>query len=477
MAAKQNVVMIVSDTFRRDHLGAYGNTWIHTPNLDRLAAESVVFDEHMTSSFPTMPARADFLTAMHSYTHMGWEPLPGHLETLPAHMSEAGYLTMGVVDTPFFVRDRWGYDRGFDDFIWVRGQGDEVRPAERVDVRMRWVHETERLAPRTMLEAESWLERHYRERFFLYVDTWDPHEPWDAPDYYTALYRPDYNGTQIYPPYGKWQEAGLSEDDVALAHDTYCGEITMVDRWIGHLLSKLDVLGIADNTIVIFTSDHGFYFGEHGYIGKAEWTHTPGAKVSSGAEVPMWFARSWLLTLGWSPLYRELINVPLFVRVPGYTAGRQSALTTAPDIPATILDLVGIEPMASAHGLSFGSVLKGHSRDHRPLVVSSWPLYFAEGEITSAVDSRPRRIAQYMPITVTTRDFSLIIGGPTEAPELYDRERDPGQSTNVWTDRVVEGTALFEQALEFLRDCGADERHLIPRRKSLSAFGKVAGMT
>src|ERR671915_692366 len=98
---RPNVVVIVSDTFRRDHMGAYGNPVIHTPNLDGFARSSVVFDRHVISSFPTMPARADILTGTFSYTYMGWEPLPRHMTTLPGVLSQASYHTMGVVDTPF----------------------------------------------------------------------------------------------------------------------------------------------------------------------------------------------------------------------------------------------------------------------------------------------------------------------------------------------------------------------------------------
>src|SRR5215212_9319982 len=242
MGDRPNVVVIVADTFRGDHLGAYGNPRIRTPHLDEFARSAVVFDHHMVSSFPTMPARADILTGTFSYTHMGWEPLPRHLQTLPELLSRAGYLTMGVVDTPFYIRNGFGYDRGFDDFVWVRGQGDDTRPHERADARATWRSEEDRMVARTMTEAERWLERHYDERFFLYVDTWDPHEPWDAPDYYTAAYREGYAGEQIYPCYGKWEEAGLSRDDVDLGHATYCGEVTMVDFWIGRLLAKLDAL-------------------------------------------------------------------------------------------------------------------------------------------------------------------------------------------------------------------------------------------
>ena len=104
MSDRPNVVLIVCDTFRRDHLGAYGNATIRTPNLDRLARQSLVFDKHLVSSFPTMPARADILTGRFAYTFMGWEPLPMGIPSLPGMLAGAGYMTMGVVDTPFFIR-------------------------------------------------------------------------------------------------------------------------------------------------------------------------------------------------------------------------------------------------------------------------------------------------------------------------------------------------------------------------------------
>lgn len=470
MSERPNVVLIVSDTFRRDHLGAYGNPAIRTPNLNALADESVVFDHHVIGSFPTMPARADFLTGLFSFTFMGWEALPAGLETLPGLLSAGGYLTMGVVDTPFFIRNGYGYDRGFDDFIWVRGQGDDTRPHERSDARLTWGSEADRLVARTMTAADRWLERHYEEPFFLYVDTWDPHEPWDAPDYYARLYKPDYDGRHIYPVYGRWREHGLTEEDMETVRATYSGEVTMVDRWLGHLLEKLDVLGLGDRTYVFFTSDHGFYFGEHGFFGKAEWFHDPDAVLAPDADVPDWLPQSWLLTVGWSPLYQELTRVPLMVRGPGLGAGRREALTTAPDIAPTILDLLGLAVPEALNGRSFRGVLAGEQDEHRPFVVSSWPLYFAEGEMTSAVDSRPRRISRYMPLTVTTRSTSLILGGPTEEPELYDLEADPAEQVNTWTRSGDEGPELAREAVAFLEDCGTPERYLEPRKSALQTF-------
>jgi arylsulfatase A-like enzyme len=474
-----NLLVIVSDTFRRDHLGAYGNPRIRTPYLDDLARSSVVFENHLLSSFPTMPARADLLTGTFAYTFMGWGPLPMHLQTIPALLSEAGYLTMGIVDTPFYVRNGFGYDRGFDDFVWVRGQGDDTRPHERADARKMWRSEEDRMVARTMTEAERWLERHHDEQFFLYVDTWDPHEPWDAPEYYTSLYRSGYGGRQFYPCYGRWEESGLTEEDVRLAHTTYCGEVTMVDFWVGRLLAKLDVLGLRENTIVLFTSDHGFYFGEHGYFGKAEWVHEPGASVTEGSIVPEWLSRSWLLTVGWSPLYQELTRLPLIVRGPGLEPGRRSALTTTPDIAPTILELAGMETPEEMRGESLLGVLTGARNEHRPFVVSCWPLYFAEGEITLAVDSRPRRITSYMPLTVTTRDWTLILGGPAESSELYDLRLDPREQINVLGSNFQTGLDLMRRVIPFLEHQGTPEAYLAPRRMALRnlAQGDQASLT
>ena len=474
MSDRPNVVVIVADTFRRDHLGAYGNERVQTPFLDDFARSSVVFDNHVLSSFPTMPARADILTGTFSYTHMGWEPLPRNLLTLPEILSKAGYHTMGIVDTPFFVRNGFGYDRGFDDFVWVRGQGDDTRPHERADARSTWRSEEDRMVARTMTEAERWLERHYDEQFFLYVDTWDPHEPWDAPDYYTAKYREDYAGEQIYPAYGKYAEAGLTEDDVDLGHATYCGEVTMVDFWIGRLLAKLDALNLRENTLVFFTSDHGFYFGEHEYFGKAEWIHDPEASVTESSLVPEWLTESWLLTVQRSPLYRELTNIPLMVRGPDLEPGRRSAMTTAPDLAPTIMQFAGLGGLPTTMtGESFLGVLAGNRDQHRPFVVSSWPLYLAEGEIVTAVDSRPRRIDDYMPITITTPERSVILGGPDDEPELYDLTSAPGEHKNLWGEPGGEGEVLCERAISFLESVGTPEAYLAPRRKALDRWQRV----
>ncbi len=450
-----SILLLVSDTFRRDHLGAYGNTWIRTPALDRLAASSLVFDNHLIGSFPTMPARADLLTGRLSLTFMTWAPLPTHLPTLPQLLGDAGYLTMGIVDTPFYVRNGFGYDRGFQDFVWIRGQGDARRMEERLDARSTWRHESDRWVARTVTAAEEWLERHHQEQFFLLVDVWDPHEPWNPPDYYTRLYAPDYDGRETETCYDDWREAGLTEDDVRLSHATYAGEVTMVDRWLGRLVEKLDVLGIADETVLVFLSDHGYYFGEHGYLGKSVWDAELG-------------------TQSWSPLYREIVEVPLLVRAPGVEARRTPALTTLVDVPATLLDLAGVAAPDGITGRSFAPVLRGETDEHRKLVISGWPLEYQKGRITIAVDSWPRRVAHDQPLTVTGRGLSLVVGGPDDDLELYDLTADPGELRNIAMERRDEADALLADALAELLAAGTAEELLEPRRRALERFRAAA---
>ncbi|MGD9043189.1 MAG: sulfatase, partial [Desulfobacterales bacterium] len=266
-----NVIWITSDTFRRDHIGAYGNKQIQTPALDLLAEKSVRFQRHYAAGFPTMPTRADHFSGRWTMSFMGWSPLPSNVTTLAEILSENGLHTAAVVDTPFYMRDGMNYDRGFRSFFM--GTGQEGSGAKKLkdgrhesqDTRAAWRFESDYNSPQTFIKAMQWLEHHYKEDFFLYVDTWDPHEPWDAPSYYTEIYRPDYDGEIIEPIYGFWKDVpGFTQERLEKAHATYCGEITMVDTWLGYFLRRAENMGLMENTAIIFTSDHGFYFGEHG---------------------------------------------------------------------------------------------------------------------------------------------------------------------------------------------------------------------
>ncbi len=449
-----NVVLIISDTFRQDHLGCYGNPWIHTPHLDRLAAQSIVFDRAYAASFPTVPHRADVLTGKYNFTYLGWQPLAQSEITLPQALSEAGYSTMGVVDTPFYMRNGYGYDRGFADFDFVRGQN-YMSPTWEDVIRDRR-HEADYFAPATITRAERWLEKHYKERFFLLVDLWDPHEPWDPPDYYAAMYD-GYDGKPAHwPCYWDWQEAGLAEEDVKRAHAHYCGEITMVDRWVGRLIERLESLGLRDDTAIIFTSDHGHYFGEHGLFGKAMQRDEHGFNTDTFAP-GRWYR---------SPLFDQLTRVPLIVSLPEGNPARNGALVSAPDLMPTILELAGVEVPESVHASSLVPLIHGEMQGIHDFVITSWPLYIP-GQTIRVVDDLQRGVVEPLPSTITNGEWTLHYAVAGEPVELYHTAFDPGQHVDVFLENESIARELHARFVKFLEEMGTEEGRIAPRRRLL----------
>ena len=460
-----NVIWIVADTFRRDHLGAYGNSTIRTPSLDSLASRAVRFDRHFAGAFPTMPTRADHATGRWTMSFMGWEPLPEGQATLAQLLAAAGYHTAAVVDTPFYLRADMNYDHGFQTFVFHPGQDApgtkdpaEGHHHESQDVRAGWRHEADCNSPRTMAGAMQWLERHYKEDFFLYVDTWDPHEPWDSPPYYTERYWPGYDGEVIDPVYGRWQDApGLTKETVDKAHATYSGQITMVDTWIGYLLGRVENMGLLDNTAVIFTSDHGFYFGEHGGLfGKMSFDKLPEGGLPAHAEGSTW---------AHSPLYNELVSIPLLVYAPDVAPGQYPGLTSAVDVMPTVLDLLGQEVPASVDGVSLLPKMRDTSVRGRDFVISTLP-FANPGEPVRHVDDLRRDLRASPVTTVTAGDWSLLYSMDEGMSGLFDLKSDPGQTSNLIADRLDVAGELHQYLLRFMRETRVAP-HLIDSRLEL----------
>ncbi len=469
--APLNFVLIVSDTFRRDHLGCYGNRRIRTPHLDRFASLSVVFDRAYCGSFPTIPARTDLLTGKWTFPHRDWSPLPMEETVVPQLLSRAGYTTMLIVDTPHMVRDGYHFDRGFDGFYWIRGQENEryrtdpakpLFPCNPTKCRnpdtsllqyLRNVaerrNEEDYFCAQTFIQSIRWLEKNYKERFFLYIDTFDPHEPWDPPTYYTELYDPGYRGEEvIYPRYWFWQEF-LTEAELRHCHALYCGEVTMVDYWIGRLLARLESLDLLQKTVVIFTSDHGFYFGEHGIIGKALIETRDGGGV-----------------LHRSPLYDEVARIPLIIYHPHARPARCPALTGLIDLAPTLLDLAGVPLPDFFQGRSLAPLLKGEPVSWREIFVTSWAIVQSLRETrTRAVDGKERIVLSPRPSTITDGEWSLIYSVEGDEAELYHTATDPGQKNNLISQNSDKARDLHRKFIEFLALCGTKEEFLMPRRR------------
>jgi len=467
-----NVILIVSDTFRYDNLGCYGNERIKTPNLDSFAKKAVVFDRAYTASFPTVPHRHDLYTGRYTFIYSDWEPLPRNELVLAQMLRQSGCVTQLIADTPHILKNGYHYDRGFDGWLWIRGQeGDRYMTSPRevklscspsklrygartVTQYLRNVslrrQESDYFVAQTMIAAARWLELNYdqHERFFLHVDTFDPHEPWDPPRWYVEMYESGYEGEEVtYPVYGPCDY--LSEDELNHCRALYAGEVTLVDRWIGMLLEKIEDLGLLDDTAVIFTSDHGFYHGEHGLIGKS-------------IIEPM--------ATGNSQLYEEVSHIPLIIYHPEIKGGRRcGALVQPQDITATILELLEAKNLAPMDGRSLLPLLQGEDVPWRDLAVTSPSII--HGPVAG------------QRITVTTNEWALIYAGQVEEAlkdnpgrrvnferlekiagkiknELYNLRKDPREERNVFDEEKEVAEQLHAKLIDFLRKVGTEERYL-----------------
>ena len=450
-----NIIVIVSDTFRLDHLPEFSENGVIAPNLDKFAKRSQFFTNCRIGSFPTVPARADIATGKFAFTFMGWDALPAVETTMASCMTREGYLTCGVADTPFLVRNGYGYDRGFLDFIWVRGQR---AGAEANDVKMGWTSDEDRFAVRTFTEASEWVSRHDDEKFFLYIDTWDPHEPWDPPHHYVQKYLPDYDGELVYPAYWDIEEAGVTDRELEVAHACYRAEISMLDDAFGKLIAQLDKSGIADDTIILFTSDHGFYFGEHGIFGKRRflWDKKHPMNKARGGERGYYYS---------CPLHQELTRVPFIIYHPDLEPARHDCLVSLADIAPTVIDLGGAPEVDVMHGRSVVPVIKGEQTEHRDIVVSADADAQMMRTISKAVDDVPREVLEVCPATIFDGKWEFVYAAEGEPHFLYDAENDPDHETDLAAENPDKVAELHSAYVGWLEAHGAPENCIEPRRR------------
>jgi len=432
-------IFILSDSFRRDHVGAYGNSWIHTPNLDALAARSTVFDSAYAGSFPTGPNRRDMALGRGHAPGCAFNPWrnfgPDDV-TMAARLSDAGVHTMMITDVANGATHERNMFRGFQRYLVNRGQeadgywSDANVPLEfpvpheliryRAEAyhRVRLVqsqrrYEEDYFAPGTFRLACQWLERNRkRDDFLLWVETFDPHEPWDPPQWYVDRYDPGYAGRVLdCPPYGFYRRLGITPREMRHVQARYAAECTMVDAAVGRLLATLDRLGLTDEVAIVFTSDHGIYAdyeGDAGCVCKPWVVNEDGRFMAAGS--------SELRNPTWLPLRTGTVRLPLIVKRPGRTRGRRVRAVAQPwDIHPTMLELFGAPVPDGLQGRSLLPLTEGGKLPPRPHAFNG-RLFGGPPELAQAMNSR--WIYSY---------FS----GDRQRPSLLDLREDPSQTRNV----------------------------------------------
>lgn len=460
-------VLIMYDSFNRRYLPPYGKEDIIAPNFTRLAEHSVTFDNFYCGSMPCMPARREIQTGRYNFLHRSWGPLEPFDDSCPEILSDSGICTQFVSDHAHYWQDGGlTYHQRFSAFEFVRGQeGDEwharadgfrtKRNPRRQDAINREYTRDDSCCHARCFEAarDFIINNHDSDNWYLHLEYFDPHEPFDAPERYKRLY------TDEPVPYD-WPVYGPVEDpeQVREAIINYKACISMCDDYLGRILDLFDEYDLWKDTLLIVNTDHGYMLGEHGFMAK-----------------------------NYMPCYQELVNLPFFIYHPDYpeSAGtHRSALSQSIDIAPTLLEYFGAEIPSSMRGHSLIPVIESDEKIH------DYILYGYFGKHVNITDGRytyfrcardnsklyeytlmPTRLASLFKkeeLRLTEglyRDFGfsgnvpmLKIPANTEyvpngshhmydvhlqyGDMLFDLDSDPGQERNLAGDSDVEDTMI-----------------------------------
>ncbi|MBN1246488.1 MAG: sulfatase [Anaerolineae bacterium] len=457
-----NIIVVVVDTLRYDYIRACGaNDWIETPNFDALAAQSLLFDWAFAASYPTIPHRTDMLTGEYAWAYRGpfhpWMPLPFDVLTLPRLLAQAGYATQLIHDTPHMVNGGHAFDWPFSAWTFVRG-GEVDRPwiddaalepldnwghdalFDFVDPAAMWPIERrllltysranrKRRAPEDWNAAQLFLKgaeflRDNASRgetregsFLLWLDCFDPHEPWDAPPDFVKRYDADPGYEGAIDPRAFLGQARHPKDGAfppgvrerLTAH--YAAKVTWVDHWFGKVMEALVETGLERKTTIVVTADHGTNLGERGGFGKTQIVNEQEA------------------------------HVPLLIHMPGGPVGRSAAIVQPQDIAATILGIAGVDRPAAWDGRDLLAVtasgetrprdlaLAGHAvvswRDDPRQIVFS--VFDRDWYMNFAADPAACRLFRYGSVDDVARDHPDLVARMREAglQEAARRGTDP----------------------------------------------------
>ena len=362
----KNAIVVLLDSLNRHMLGAYGGDEFATPNLDAFAARSVRFDKHYAASLPCIPARHDLLCGAIDFLWRPWGSIEVWEHSLTALLRRKGVISMLISDHPHLFEVggenyhtdfyAWDYQRGHENDPW-KTRPDETWAGAPLYGRG-WVHydnsrgsfkdESEFPGPKTMAAAAQWLDDNagHHDRFFLLVDEFDPHEPFDTPEPYASMYDEGWDGAHlIWPPYvsGGIEKGVLTEREGRQVRASYGGKLTMIDAWFGKMIDAIDRNALWDDTAVIVLTDHGHYLGEKDNWGKSQ-----------------------------NPVYQTLGHIPLMIVWPGIEPGASDALTTTVDIFATLAEQFDVEAKHRTHGKSLVPVLQSEVSSVRDYVLCGY---------------------------------------------------------------------------------------------------------
>lgn len=407
---KLNIISIVTDDQAVWTIGAYGNKEVKTPHMDRIAREGAQFTRAFTATPVCSPSRASFMSGRYG-TQVGihdWiNPkeaqsglgLPVDLATWPQVLQRQGYVTALIGKWHLGTLDRFHPNRrGFDHFFGLLGGGTSpMNPTFQRNNEKEQVFKGSE--PEILVDdALAFIKENKAKPFAMCLHFRSPHSAYaPVPEADSAPYK-DLDPT--VPDYPKLDVAKTKK----LTREYY-GSVHSIDRNLGKLLALLDELGLAENTIVLFTSDHGYNIGHHGlwHKGNGQWI-----LIGNNGRRPNMFATS--------------LQVPLMIRWPGVVrpGTKVTELVSNIDTFASVLGMLGVDIPAEQkqQGMDFSKLLRGEKAEWRDAVFAQYDMHTGEkAHMRSVLTPRWHLVRQYL---------------KNQPDELFDLESDPGETRNLY---------------------------------------------
>ncbi len=419
-----NVILISIDSLRADHVGCYGYGRNTTPHLDRFAREGVVFEQHISSSSWTLPAHAALFTSVPDSVHGCVEATGTALNpafvTLAERFREGGYEAAGFYAGPY-MHEAFGLGQGFEPYLYCV----EYRESFDSDAVEQWGNDGAahaRSHQGTTNEAlygaaAAWIEEHKQRPFFAFLHFWDVHFDFTPPPPWDTRFDPGYDGPidgrNFFSDHERYNPA-ISPADLAHLIALYDGEIGWTDSFLGRLREALEEWGLAENTLVVVTSDHGTEFFDHGWKGHR---HT---------------------------LFDELVRTPLVLWFPKrFQGGRKvEEQTRIIDVAPTLLELAGLAPLEVGMGSSLVGLADGGALDFENRAVCE---LYSVGRRLRAVRTATGKLMHDEHNTEQPKVWFDLTGDPREQRPRTGFDDGPGRDLRRDYLRAL---AEIERALE-----------------------------
>ncbi len=403
-ATSPNVILISVDTLAANHLGTYGYKRDTSPNIDKFTSENILFNNAFTPVPCTAPSYASLFTGLYPTTHNSYyKQLDKKYTTLAESFKKVNYNTAGFISNGILENEHGGLGRGFDTYDGINklDTRDNINNTYGV-----YGNKSLQKGERTTEQANDWLSRNTRDKFFLFVQYMDPHLPYGQDEPFKDKFVTDNKDNPLSNP-DRQQDKNYANNPTPEENqylmDKYDENIAYVDFQIGKLLDQIKSQGLYENSIIILTADHGESF-DHGVLGHC-----------------------------WQ-VFDATVKIPLIIHEPGNTivGTRVNDVVSLIDIYPTLSGLIGFKPTSqSFEGIDISPALRGEK-------LTRQEIYSVSNALPAEKDSsflEKSKLSGRLFKRVTEND-RVIYNQNSGKATAFDINKDPGETIKLLPDNL-----------------------------------------